>query len=231
MTTASTEKAAKRSRDGDEKSSSPAPRQAAVGQPPKSRRRMWVAALGIALVLIGGLWTWNLTTTAARTVTVLTTSATVERGEEITQDDLTTISIAGGQSADTVLASDAADVVGKVAAVDLPAGSLITSSNVISTLPVPDGQTIVGVSLTSAQLPSYPLAAGDKIRIVDTPVAQGEPPADDPQTFTATVFTTRFDDKNNVWIVDLVVPSREAPAIAARAATQRVAIILDSTGE
>jgi hypothetical protein len=229
MTSTAPEKAAKRSgRNSTEQQ--PAARPAAVGQPTKSRRRTWMIALGIAIVLIGGLFTWYLTTTTSRTVSVLTTSSDVERGQQITDKDLTTITVAGGQNVDAVPAKDAKDVIGKVAAVDLPAGSLLTSSNVIDTLPVPSGDSIVGIALNANQLPAYPLKAGDKVRLVDTPVAQGEPPTSDPQTYNATVFTTRLDEKNQVTVVDVVVPEREAAAIAARAATQRVSLVLDSVG-
>lgn len=232
MTMKAPEKASKSSRGvADSGTEAEAPRPAAVGKTPKPRWKLWGAALGIAVMLVSGLAFVYVNSTTSKTVSVLTTKNAVERGHAITEADLATISIAGGQNADTVPAKDATSIVGQIAAVDLPAGSLITSSNVIDTLPVPDGKTIVGVSVTTAQLPSYALAAGDVVRIVDTPVAQGEPPADDPKTFKATVFTTSFDEKNNVWIVDLIVPSREAPSIAARAATQRIALVLDSLGE
>lgn len=227
MTTTAPETTSKRARG--EKTP---PRPAAVGQPTKSRRRVWMIALGITIVLIGALATWYVTTTTSQTVSVLTIKSDVERGEAITQDDLTTIAIAGGQSSDAyTTASEATTVVGQVAAVDLPAGSLVTSSNVLDTLPVPEGSSIVGIALTSSQLPSYRLAAGDAVRLVDTPVAQGEPPTEDPTTFKATVFTTTYDETNQVWIVDVVVPNREAASIAARAATQRVSIVLDGVGE
>lgn len=85
--------------------------------------------------------------------------------------------------------------------------------------------------MNASQLPSSRLAAGDAVRLVDTPVAQGEPPTSDPQTFDATVFTTTYDEANQTWIVDVVVPEREAASIAARAATQRVSIVLDGVGE
>jgi len=227
MTTTAPEKTSKRTRNTEK----PSTRPAAVGQPTKSRRRVWMIALGITIVLIGALATWYVTTTTSRTVSVLTISDTVQRGEAITQNDLTTISIAGGQNVDAIPASEASDVVGQVAAVDLPAGSLLTTGNIIDTLPVPEGSSIVGIALNASQLPSYRLAAGDAIRLVDTPVAQGEPPTSDPQTFDATVFTTTYDEANQTWIVDVVVPEREAASIAARAATQRVSIVLDGVGE
>ena len=72
------------------------------------------------------------------------------------------------------------------------------------------------------------LRKGDEVRLVDTPISQGEPPADTPKTFTATVFSIREDAQNSRWIVDLVVSPQVAPDIAARAATGRVALVLDS---
>jgi hypothetical protein len=227
MTTTAPEKTSKRARNTETAPTRPA----AVGQPTKSRRRVWMIALGITIILIGALATWYVTSTTSRTVAVLTTSADVQRGEAITQNDLTTISIAGGQNVDAIPASEASEIVGKVASVDLPAGSLLTTSNTLDTLPVPEGSSIVGIALNSSQLPSYRLVAGDAVRLVDTPVAQGEPPTSDPQTFDATVFTTTYDEANQTWIVDVVVPEREAASIAARAATQRVSIVLDGAGE
>ncbi|KDA06953.1 hypothetical protein DC31_00235 [Microbacterium sp. CH12i] len=231
MTTTAPETTKKRARNSGSNGEKVPPRPAAVGQPTKSRRRIWMIALGITIVLIGALATWYVTTTTSQTVSVLTIKSDVQRGEAITQEDLTTISIAGGQSTDTLTASQASTVVGQVAAVDLPAGSLVTSANVLDTLPVPENHSIVGIALTTSQLPSYRLSAGDAVRLVDTPVAQGEPPTEDPTTFKATVFTSTYDETNQVWIIDVVVPTREAASIAARAATQRVSIVLDGVGE
>lgn len=226
------EKKTKRTRNKTtEEAPASAPLPAAYGQPVKSRRRIWLAALGIAIVLISGFAAWKVTTTVSETVSVLTLKQPIARGEQITQDDLTTLSIAGGQASDTFAADQAPKVLGQIATVDLPAGSLLTSNNTAAKLDIPEGHTIVGVALSQTQLPNFPLQAGDKVRIVDTPVAQGEPPLDAPNTSTATVFSVKFDDANKVWIVDLDVPAQQAAPLAARAATQRIALILDGTGK
>jgi hypothetical protein len=201
-------------------------------RPVRSRRRPAMIALGIALIVLGGLATVWLVTNMTRTVSVLVVSADVGRGDTVAAEDLRAIQVAGGQDLDAVT-SDAADtVVGGTALVDLPAGTLVTSANVGDALAVPSGSSIVGVSLTRAQLPAYPLAAGDRVRLVDTPVAQGDPPAETPRTFAASVFTVREDAEAGTWVIDLVVPSDEAADIAARAASGRVALVLDTvTGE
>lgn len=230
MTTDSTTKARRGSKPAETNEAEPA-RQAAVLRPTKSRRRPVLIALGIALALLGGVGVWWVTTNLTHTVSVMATTTEVPRGQTITADDLTTIQLAGGQHIDAVPAADASTLIGTTALVDLPAGTLITSKNTGKALPVPTGDSIVGVTLTQAQMPSFNLGAGDSVRVVETPVKDGDPPAGSPKSFDAKVFTTQYDSKNQIWVVDLVVPSGEAPDIAARAATGRVALVVDTTGE
>jgi len=182
------------------------------------------------LVIIGGLTSWYLIQGVSDTETVLVTDTAVARGEEITAEDLTTIEVAGGQDLDAFTASQSQSVVGQIALVDIPAGSIVTSGNVGEAIAIENGESIVGVALNTSQLPSYPLAAGDVVRIVETPVSQGEPPATTPATFEAVVFTTRFDEATSQTIVDLIVPESRAADIAARAATGRIALIVDAGG-
>jgi hypothetical protein len=200
----------------------------AIRPPTKSRRRPAVIAAGVALAIIGGLGSWYYASTVGNTVTVLSTQTDIARGATITSADLTTLQIAGGQDTPAFTAAQATDVIGQTATVDLPAGTLVTTANVGEGISITAGESIVGVALSLAQLPNYPLVAGDKVRLVDTPIAQGDPPASEPKSFEATVFTTRFDEATAAWVVDLVVPSKEAADIAARSATGRVALVLDS---
>jgi len=197
--------------------------------PTKARRRPWLVGAGVALAIVGGLASWYYASTVGNTDTVLVITGDVARGDTIASGDLTTIQIAGGQGTGTFAAADSRDVIGQVALVDLPDGSLVTKNNVGEGLAVAAGKSIVGVALSADQLPSYPLTAGDKVRIVDTPIAQGDPPAATPSTFRAEVFTTKYDDISGQWIVDLIVSESQAADIAARSATGRIALILDST--
>lgn len=196
--------------------------------PTKSRRRPGLVVIGSVLVILCGLASYYFIAQASGTVTVLETKVSVDRGDKITAGDLTTIRIAGGQESIAFTASQAEDVIGKIATVDLPSGSLVTSKNVGGQLSIGSGQSVVGVALTTEQLPNFPLAAGDRVRLVDTPISQGDPPATTPETFRATVFTSTYDSDQRKWIVDLVVPESQAADVAARSATGRIALILDS---
>lgn len=197
----------------------------------KARRSPMLISLGVALALVGGLATAWVVGNAGQTVQVYTTSTNVQRGQAITADDITSVSLAAGQNVDAYPANKPEAVIGQIATVDLPKGSLVTPRTVGKTIGLEKGQSVVGVAVTVAQIPSTPLVAGDKVRVVETPVSQGEPPAAAPVSFQATVFTTHMDPTAEVQIVDLIVPETVAADIAARAATGRIAIVLDSTGE
>ena len=196
--------------------------------PTKAQRRPWLVGLGVSLAIIGGLASWYYASTVGNTDTVLVVSGDVTRGEVIGTDDLTTLEIASGQTTTAFRASDSRDVIGQVALVDLPEGSLLTHENLGDGLAVDRGKSIVGVALAPSQMPSFPLSAGDEVRLVDTPIAQGDPPDATPSTFRAVVFTTKYDEASSRWIVDLLVTSSQAADIAARSATGRIALILDS---
>lgn len=206
-------------------------RKAAVQRPTRSRRRPMLYAIGTALIVLAGIGIYFGVTNMTRTVSVMATNTDVARGDTITVEDLKPIELSGGQNLDTIKAANAQDLVGTTALVDLPEGTLLTTKNVGEGLEVPSSSSIVGVTVTSAQMPAYPLAAGDKVRIVETPVNQGDPPIDTPKSFDAVVFTTTYNSEAKVWTVDLIVPKTLAPDIAARSATGRVALILDSAGQ
>jgi len=86
----------------------------------------------------------------------------------------------------------------------------------------------VGISFTPNQLPPYPLVSGDPVRIVDTPVTQGDPPAGTPASIAATIVAVRFDDVSGNTVVAVSVDTFNSSALAARAATGRVALVLDA---
>ena len=90
------------------------------------------------------------------------------------------------------------------------------------------GVVLVGVALTAAQMPGEPLQGGDRVRVVDTPTAQGDPPATTPASIPATVASVSAPDASGVVVVTVVVDADVAPDLAARAATGRVALVVDT---
>lgn len=195
---------------------------------PKLRRRPALIVASAVAVSAGALlaaFAWTATST---TQSVLAMRSTVERGAVITQDDVMTVRVSADPALDPVPASQAPVVVGKRAATDIAAGTLLTREQVSDAVLPAAGMSIVGVGLPSGQLPGEPLLVGDRVRVVATPGASGEVTAGEPVTVAAMVVGVRVDDENGQSVVSVQVPQGQAPGLAARAATGNVALVLDS---
>ena len=107
-------------------------------------------------------------------------------------------------------------------------GTLLTEQAVTDNLVPGEGESLVGISLTPAQMPSEPLYGGDVVRIVTTPGDQGEVTDKEPVTIEATVVGVSRVEETGETVVDVSVPEADAADLAARAATGRVALVLDA---
>ena len=77
-------------------------------------------------------------------------------------------------------------------------------------------------------LPGEPLRAGDQVRVVATPGQQGEVTDAEQRSITATVVGIYPDADSDQTVVSVQVPHEQAAELAARAATGKVALVLDS---
>jgi hypothetical protein len=187
-----------------------------------------VLAAGIALVALGGLGAAYLAQVVGQTVAVVAVARDVPAGEVIERADLAVANVSADPALRPVAASDLGTLVGQRAAVALPAGSLLTSAAVTDQVVPPSGRSLVGVALMAGQLPAEPLRAGDEVRIVETPVNQGEPPGVTPATIDGVVVSVSPPDETGLIVVDVMVPSGQAADLAARVATGRIGLVLDS---
>jgi hypothetical protein len=195
--------------------------------PPKLRRKPMLVASAVITITLGALLAAYLTTVVGHTKPVVAVRNDVARGETISQADLMVVQITPDPALKTVPGDQLISLVGKHASVDLPAGGLVTSTSTTDATIPAVGQSLVGVSLTPAQLPGEPLRPGMKVRIVNTPRQQDDPPAKQPAAVPATVVTTHtFGDQGQV-VVDVTVPQNAAAALAAAVATGRVALVVD----
>ncbi|MCU1403837.1 MAG: putative rane protein [Glaciihabitans sp.] len=239
MTTADVEK--ERPRRGSGKSADGSAKPAKVAKTPKpstpksapvqsrvrNKPRLPIILLGIALIIVSGLTAAYIYTSTGRTKLVYSAASDIARGDVIELGSLQVVEIPDTNEIPSFERADTDDVEGKTAQVDIPAGTLLSPANVSEGAGIDTGMSIVGLSLTSAQLPPFPLVSGDKVRLVDTPVSQGEPPTKAPVTESAEIVSVRTDDVAGTTIVAVTVPSERAALLAARAATGRVALILD----
>lgn len=197
----------------------------ATVRPVRARRSRLYLAGAIALIIAGGVGSGFLYVTASHTGQILVVSQDLHRGDVIAATDLTSISIGQGQATRGIPAGDSAQVIGKVATVDLPIGSLVTGRSIADSLTIPDGQALVGLSLKPAQLPAQPLVAGDRVTIV--PVAtNGVPAPTSLRTESGVVSDTVRDTASGTTIVDVYVSQTIAADLTTRAAEGAVAIYL-----
>jgi hypothetical protein len=215
-------------RSGEAPSDIPATPHVTHYRPVRQRPRRWVFALCAGLVAAGALGTGYAFTSVNDTREVLVVRSDIKRGETIEAGDLTVVRVSVDPALTPVPGSQKAELEGSRAAVDLWAGTLLTEQAVTGNLVPGEGQSLVGISLTPAQMPSEALYAGDVVRIVTTPGDQGEITDKDPVTIEATVVGVDRVEETGETVVDVSVPEAEAADLAARAATGRVALVLDA---
>lgn len=194
----------------------------------KERRRPLLFAFMAALVAAGALLAAYAYTSVNDTQEVLVVANDVARGEVIEADDLKVVRISVDPAVTPVSAGERSSIEGSRAAVDLWSGALLTQHAVTDNLVPAEGDSLVGISLTPAQMPSEPLYAGDTVRIVSTPGDQGDVTEETPVTIEATVVGVSRIEETGETVVDVSVPHEKSADLAARAATGKVALVLDA---
>jgi hypothetical protein len=172
---------------------------------------------------------WGLN--AGQKESVLSVAKPIPRGHVVERGDLVSVSVSG---VDGAFPLDELDrVVDATTTVDLVAGQIVTQEMLTSS-PVPAaGESVVGLALDPARVPSDGLDPGDVVDVVVVPAAdaQGAP---EPEALETPEFVAR---QANVYAVDgvadqggqllltLVVTADDAARVAAYSAQNRLAVI------
>ena len=136
---------------------------------PRRRARRGLLAAGIVLSILFALGAYALVERSGERVAVIGTAKDISWGEVITQADLVQVQVAQDPALRTVPWSSAGSIVGQRAALDLPAGALLTGSSVRASTSIPPaGQALVGVRVSAGHVPSTALSPGDQVVIVRT---------------------------------------------------------------
>lgn len=205
---------------------------ALVPTPPRARRRWGLFAamvLVVALGVLGNVWLWSSSTSAQEVVAARTT---IERGSVIDAEDLMTVRVELDPALAAVAGSELSSLVGQRAALDVAAGSLLTSEAVTASTVPGEGYSLVGIGVAAARMPGTALVAGDQVRVVATPQLQtGEAATAAPESVSAVVVSSQAGTDatgQGQTVVTVQVPSGDAATLAAMAATGDVALVLDS---
>ncbi|NEK86884.1 flagellar biosynthesis protein FlgA [Blastococcus saxobsidens] len=201
---------------------------APVLPPPRRRRRPALLALAVTMVVLGALGATYLATSLGQTSPVIALAREVPWGQAITAADLVEARISPDPALQPIPYGDRDQVIGMVAATTLTSGSLLTRDALTDQrLPAPD-QHLVGVGVSTVQLPTTALRPGDDVLLV--PVAAGSAPvapeAGAPGGVEATVVQTGPPGTDGLRVVDVLVAAADGPDVAARAAAGLLAIVV-----
>lgn len=131
------------------------------------RRSVPLAAGGVVLVVVCALVFTEGWLQAGNRQPALALARPVAAGQVITPGDLETVRVSAAGPVSLVPASS--QVAGSTAAVAMPAGTLLTESD-IGTPPPAKGQVRLGVALKPGQYPPD-LAAGENVDVLSTPAS------------------------------------------------------------
>lgn len=196
-----------------------------VPRSPKLRRRPLLIALAVVLTAagaIGGSMLWRTATSATEVVMV---RQDVSRGELITAEDVGTVRMATDPSLQTFPATELSSLVGKRAAADLTAGTLLGARAVSDAVVPGPGESLMGVPIAPGMMPAEPLKAGDTVRLVPSGDGRTDTTAATVPISARVLRTTPGDTQT---VVDVVVPTTQAPTLAGWMGAGKIVLILES---
>jgi SAF domain len=203
------------------------------GQGPRQLRRRSVplAAGGVVLVVVCALVFAEGFLQAGHRQPVLALAQPVTAGQVITSADLETVRVSAAGPVSLVPVSREGEVAGSTAAVSMPAGTLLTGSD-IGTPPPVKGQVRLGVALKPGQYPPD-LAAGQDVDVLATPAAaasgsssSGVASAALPvgEAVVLSVSPAAASSGSGDTVVEIQVPADAMPQVAAANAAGQIAL-------
>jgi hypothetical protein len=147
-------------------------------------------------------------------------------GTTIQATDLGLAELSADPTVSRVPANQRPGLVGLIATTDLKAGSVLVPGQIADSAAPADGSAIAVLALPASRMPAVGLHRGDSILVVSTPAAEAATSDGPPTTFSATVVRVGEPDVNGLIPVDVTVAAADGPALAARAATGRIAVVI-----
>lgn len=165
---------------------------------------------------------------------VLVVAHAVAAGERIKASDLGEAKLSADPALRPVPAARKGEVAGRVAAVGLLPGTLLTSAALAEGPLVGPGRAVAGIGLKSAQLPYAGLRAGDRVAVLRTVPAgasaggsaEGAPPGAPALVADARVFAVAPADASGTTLVSLDLAADEVAPVATAAAAGQVSLVL-----
>lgn len=129
------------------------------------RRRWWLLVGALLLAAAGGLSSaWLLSAAEAR-VAVLVAARPIGWGHRVAEADLRTVDVPPDTAASLLPLSQRAEVIGRSAAVSVPAGTILTPGHLTREELPADGQVLLGLRAEPGSLPARGLRPGERVTV------------------------------------------------------------------
>jgi hypothetical protein len=178
------------------------------------------------------VWVWGTVAAviaAGDRADVVAVAADVGRFETIDRSDLMVVRVGADRDVGLVPAGDLDEVVGRAAAVDLVAGSLLSPNELVAAdeRVVGTGEVRVGARLGPGAFPAEDVPAGAGVLVVVRPsdVVGGVAAVTDVEGWLLSV--SDADESTGERSVSLVVPRAAGSAVSAAAADGRVSVVVE----
>lgn len=134
---------------------------------PLRRRQVRIPELAVGLLVIAAAVTVSvvINTDDSEGTGVLAVNRSVQRGHVIDSSDLTVITLTADQNVALLSTRLAEDVIGMRAAVDIDAGTPLSSSHLFDMVPLSSADAVVGIVIDDSLAP-VDLVVGDTVRVV-----------------------------------------------------------------
>jgi hypothetical protein len=188
---------------------------------------------GAGLVAVCGVGVGVTVASIGGRTPVLQLAVPVAAGQRVAAEDLRTVQVAADGGLGLIPASRQDEVIGRVAAVPLVAGDLVTDAKLGSSAAFPpDGQAVASAALKQGAFPSE-LKAGDQVAVQlnsETPAAPTGPgPAQAASVMSATVLSVKDADPQGSVVVSLLTDQKSALRIG-QAGTAPVSVMVLAPG-
>jgi hypothetical protein len=214
------------------RSQAPGDRAAPSLVPGRGRQRRWSLALVAVLTTLGSALAFVvLWMNAGDRKPVLALRNDVIAGQIIEADDLTVVRVSADSGVSLVSSSARDDVIGKPAATNLLAGTLLVPEVVGTADGLESGTAVLAIPVPVAQLPADELDTGDNVTIYRT--AQSGDEGEDTAAAVigeGRVFSVAEDDSDSVIRVSVTVDETIAAEIANAVAADRFYVAKTAAG-
>lgn len=202
-----------------------------AGQAPRvpRRRRLWLAGLATILVAAAVGGNYALITTLNHREPVLVLTRDVGWGQPITGADVTTVAASAQVQRFAIPAARRGQVIGRIAATNLPAGQVLSPREVTSQVVPGPGQRLLGLRVKAGHLPARGLHPNDPIEVIPaaSPSTVGTPSGPPAGAgFPARVVQTAPPDTDAAVTVDVLIDDTMTGQASAAAAGDVLVMLL-----